>query len=350
MTPDKFKLSSYNFNIPKSLIAQEPVRPRDSSRILVLDCKKKLTQQMIFSDILSFFNPGDVLVLNNTEVIKARLIGQKAQGLKVELLLLKEVAKDTWEALVKPGRRLRPGDRIIFVEDKFEAEVVGRTDQGGRLIKFYCSDFKKFLDQFGEMPLPHYIKKKISKPEDYQTIYARQPGAVAAPTAGLHFTKELLSQLKDKGTRIVNVTLHCGLATFRPVKTDDIRNHKIESEWIDISKAACDIINSAKQTGRKVFAVGTTAIRTLETVSFLDSKAEANYQVKPFCGETSLYIVPGYKFRIVDAVITNFHTPCSSNLILMSSFCGLAALRKSYLQAATSKFRFFSFGDAMLII
>ncbi len=348
MIEARFNILSYNFDIPKNLIAQEPLRPRDSSRLLILEGKKKAITDKAFRDILDFLTPGDVLVLNNTEVIKARLVGKTKSGAKLELLLLKQVASNIWEVLVKPGKRAKIGQRVIFDQDSIEAEIIGKTAQGGRRIKFNCLEFEKFLETAGEVPLPSYIKKKVSKPGDYQTVYARSKGAVAAPTAGLHFTEKLLKRIRQKGVKIVNVTLHCSLATFRPVKTEDIRNHRIESEWIEVSKKAAKTINAAKSSGKKIFAVGTTAVRTLESVSRLEKGGK--FKVRPFCGDTNLYIVPGYKFKIVDAVITNFHTPCSTNLILIASFCGLEPTRKSYFYAKKSKFRFFSFGDAMLIV
>jgi len=348
MIKPEFSLPNYDFHIPKGLIAQEPLRPRDSSRLLLVERQKNSCFEKVFRDLLDFLCPGDVLVLNNTQVIKARLSGQRQGGGKLEVLLLKEVAKDTWEVLVKPGKRARINDWIIFGQtQRLKGQIIAKTDQGGRLIKFDSLDFRSSLEEVGGVPLPPYIKKEVSNPGDYQTVYAKQPGAVAAPTAGLHFTKQLLSKLKAKGVKIVDLTLHCSLATFRPVKTEDIRNHQIESEWVEISQETCEVVNSAKASGKRIFAVGTTAVRTLETAASLDNPGQA--KVKPFRGETALYIVPGYKFKIIDAIITNFHTPCSSNLILIASFCGLDLVKKSYSYAQANNFRFFSFGDAMLI-
>jgi len=340
-----FDTEEYNFTIPKELIAQTPAKPRDSCRLLVIDRADSTIKETRFKKISEFFNEGDVLVLNDTKVIRARLEGVKQSGAKVEILLLGEVKKGVWRVLVNPGKRAKIGDQIIFKKDVLSAEVIDRTDQGGRILKFDPSNLDDFLLDLGQVPLPPYIKDNIQDPNDYQTIYAKKKGAVAAPTAGLHFTRELLSKLEDKGVVIAYITLHCGLATFRPVKVKDIRQHRIDSEWVDISSKTVKIINSAKKRGKRVIAVGTTAVRSLE--SAVSSKSEGH--ITSFSGSTRLYITPGYEFKIVDALITNFHTPASTNLILVSSFASSRLIKDGYRLAKDKKFRFYSFGDAMLI-
>jgi S-adenosylmethionine:tRNA ribosyltransferase-isomerase len=346
MDKSVFSRTNYDFQIPQELIAQEPAKARDSSRLLILDRKKASIKQGIFRDILNFLEPGDVLVLNNTKVIKARLKAQKTTGAKLEVLLLKEQKPDLWEVLVKPGKRAQINDRLIFPQGNLEAKVIDKTKAGGRVLQFNSPDLKNLLNKIGKVPLPSYIKQETSDLEQYQTVYAKVQGAVAAPTAGLHFTKTLIAELKNKGVKLVYLTLHCSLATFRPIKTSDIRNHRIESEWIELSSQAAEDINSAKAQGKRIIAVGTTGVRALESTA-LNSK---NNQVKPFSGDTRLYILPGYGFKIVDALITNFHTPYSTNLVLISSFCGLELTQKAYLYAQKNNFRFYSFGDAMLVI
>ncbi len=348
MDKDIFCLDNYNYSISQELIAQEPFYPRDACRLLAINRKVKTIDEGIFKDILNFFKKGDVLVLNDTKVIKARLCGKKETGGKVEVLLLKEKNPGIWEALVNPGKRLKINDKIVFEENKMFAKIIGKTHQATRILQFTPVDFKQTLDQEGEVPLPPYIKQNVKDLSEYQTIYAQKDGSVAAPTAGLHFTKELLRKIKEKGVRVVYLTLHCGLATFRPVKCADIRNHDMDSEYLSISKNVADEINAAKNNGGKVIAVGTTAIRALESSAVKGSGL--TFEVKPFSRETDYYIVPGYKFKVVDMVITNFHTPCSTNLILMATFCGLKLINKSYQVAQERKFRFFSFGDAMIII
>ena len=348
MPKDLYSLNNYNIEIPKELIAQEPSQPRDSCKLLILDRGNSSIKQSIFSDLGGFLKEGDLLVLNNTKVIKARLIGHKPSGGKVEILLLKEKNRRVWEVLVKPGKNAKLGDTIIFNGSKLMAKVIGITRSASRILEFNLPDLGRFLERSGKVPLPPYIKKELKCSGDYQTIYADKEGAVAAPTAGLHFTGKLIENLKSKGVDFVYITLHCSLATFRPVKCSDIRNHQIESEWVQVPQLAAKKINAAKKNRRRVIAVGTTAIRSLESAASYGKVAPA--AVKPFSGETSLYIVPGYKFKVADALITNFHTPCSTNLILVASFCGLDLLVKSYEQAKQGNFRFYSFGDAMLII
>lgn len=343
-----YKLSNFNYDLPKNLIAQEPLKERDSSRLLVVNRKSNSIQEAIFKNIIELLNKGDVLVLNDTRVIKAKLIGKTETCGKIEILLLKEREKGIWETLVMPGKRAKLGEEVSFDKEGFSATIIDKTLQGGRVFEFFPKDFASYLDELGKPPLPHYIKKEIDDFEKYQTIYSKKSGAVAAPTAGLHFTKKLISQIKEKGIKIVYVTLHCGLATFRPVKCADIRWHKMDCESIEISKDAANAINDAKDRGSRVIAVGTTSVRSLEAASFLSGSSE--FRVKDRTFETNFYITPGYKFKIVDALITNFHTPLSTNLILVSSFCGLALTQKAYAYAKNANFRFFSFGDAMFIV
>lgn len=343
-----FKLSEYDFGIPKELIAQKPAFPRDACRLLVLDRKKKTIKQGVFSDMVDYFEEGDVLVLNDTKVIKARLIAHKETGAKIEVLLLKNLGLFRWEALVNPGRRAKTGALLTFENPKVKAKIVDKTVQGLSVLEFNLQDLDDFLQKTGKVPLPPYIKKETKRFGYYQTVFAKQKGAVAAPTAGLHFTKNLIKTLKNKGVNIVYITLHCGLATFRPIKVDDIRKHKIESEWIEISPQTAKMINSAKKQGKRVVAVGTTAIRTLESVAKRGDRTD--WSAQAFCGLTDLYIVPGYKFKIVDSVITNFHTPASTNLILTCAFASLPFIRQGYRYAASKNFKFYSFGDAMLIV
>jgi S-adenosylmethionine:tRNA ribosyltransferase-isomerase len=342
-----FSLSHYTYDISRQLIAQEPVVPRDSSRLLVLDRKNGTIKEMIFRDITELLQQGDVLVLNNTEVIKARLPGEKKSGSKIEVLLLKQKSPGIWEVLVKPGKRARLGDEIVFAEGLLKAHILEKTPRGSRIIKFDSPDMEASLTQVGKVPLPPYIKRELDDFGGYQTVYAKKRGAVAAPTAGLHFTEELIERLKHKGVEIVYITLHCGLATFRPVKTGDIREHKIESEWVEITAEASQSINKAKDESRRVIGVGTTSVRALESAAFFNK--EGSVRLRPMAFDTSLYILPGYRFKIIDVLVTNFHTPQSTNLILVASFCGLPLLKKSYSLAKEQNFRFFSFGDAMFI-
>ena len=343
----QWSLNSYTYELPKGLIAQEPVSPRDKCRLLVLDRSQLIIKEKIFSDLITFLQKGDVLVLNDTKVIRARIKGKKKGAGKVEILLLKEVDQGVWEVLAKPAKRVREKDSIIFKEGELEAEVIGKTKKGSRILRFYPADLEKFLPQIGETPLPPYIKKTNAKLEDYQTVYAKHKGAVAAPTAGLHFTSQLLDRLTKKGVKILYITLHCGLATFRPVKTPDIREHDIETEYIEISPRVAEAVNSAMKRGNRIIAVGTTAVRSLESAAI--KGPGQNFMIRPYCGDTNLYIVPGYKFKIVDGIITNFHTPCSTNLILISSFAPLDFVRASYTYAKDKGYRFYSFGDAMFI-
>ncbi|MCF7874061.1 MAG: tRNA preQ1(34) S-adenosylmethionine ribosyltransferase-isomerase QueA [Candidatus Omnitrophica bacterium] len=342
MEKDNLAAANYDFKIPKELIAQSPRRPRDKSRLLVLDRKSKELDEKVFSDIVNFFQKGDCLVLNNTKVFKARIFGKKETGAKIEIFLLQDLEKGVWQCLVKPAKRAKIGSKVFFLEN-FQAEVKERTEKGLFIVQFQPQDIKKLIENAGKTPLPPYIKKE-SELESYQTVYAKNTGAVAAPTAGLHFTKSLIDNLEKKGVKIIHLTLHCGLGTFQPIKEKNIRDHQMAEEYLEISKKTAEIINRAKSENKKIFAVGTTAVRSLE------SAANNNSQLTDYQGQTSLYIIPGYKFKIVDALITNFHTPLSTNLVLVSSFSSLELIKKAYCYAQKNKFRFFSFGDAMIII
>lgn len=341
-----FSLSEYAYNLDISYIAQEPVSARDQSRLLVVSCGKGVVKEGVFSNLLELLLPGDLLVLNDTRVIKARLFVKRASGGKVEIFLLKEIRPNLWQALVSPGKRGQVGEKFSFCQEGLEARVIEILSTGERLIEFSlpCKDW---IEKQGKTPLPPYIKKELDNDEKYQTVYSQKQGAVAAPTAGLHFTNDLLQRIAKKGVEIVYLTLHCGLATFQPVKVEDIRRHRMHTELIEISQDTADKISRAKKEGRRVIAVGTTSVRTLESLaSFAAAKTK---KLSAFSGETNLYIVPGYKFKLVDAIITNFHTPRSSNLILISAFAGRECIQQSYQYAISHKFRFFSFGDAMFI-
>ncbi|MBP7087787.1 MAG: tRNA preQ1(34) S-adenosylmethionine ribosyltransferase-isomerase QueA [Candidatus Omnitrophica bacterium] len=344
---EKWSLEQYFYELPRELIAQEPTNPRDKCRLLVLNRTQETIKELYFFDIVDFLQKGDVLVLNNTKVIKARLYGQREKGAKVEILLLKKVNLGEWEVLVKPAKRARIKDTLIFKDGKLRAQVIAKTEKGSKIVQFFPADIENLLVQVGETPFPPYIKKTTASFEDYQTIYAKNEGAVAAPTAGLHFTEELLEKLLKRGINIVYLTLHCGLATFRPVKVPDIRKHDIDSEYVELSSQAAEIINKARSDKKRIIAVGTTAVRSLESAAFKDSKQK--FMVKPFCGQTNLYITAGYDFKITDGLITNFHTPYSTNLILVSAFAGLEFIRRSYNYAIDRRLRFYSFGDAMFI-
>ncbi len=344
------KLSEFGYCLPDELIAQDPVSCRDDARLLVLDRGNKSLSGVIFKDIAEFINKDDLLVLNDTRVMSARLIANRKTGARLEILLLKEREAGLWEVLVKPGKKARPGERIFFAEGKFSAEVLERTPAGGRLVRFHPPQVKEFINQYGKIPLPHYIKRELKENDagSYQTVYAEKEGAVAAPTAGLHFTKRLLEKLASRGTEIAYITLHCGLATFRPVKTPDIRQHQMDTEFYQISAETARIINQAKVQNRRVVAVGTSVARAMETEGFRHEKGIC--QVTARQGQTRFYIYPSYKFKIVDALLTNFHLPYSTNLILVSAFAGVEFIRQAYQYAIKNKFRFYSFGDATLII
>ena len=340
------KTSDFFYDLPEELIAQDPLEDRTASRLLVLNRETGAVEHKIFSDVIDYLNEGDCLVINNTRVIPARLIGEKeGTGGKVEVLLLKRRSNDVWETLVKPGKKLKPGAKITFGDGRLRAEVLEVVEEGNRLVKFhYEGIFEEILDSLGEMPLPPYITHKLEDKEMYQTVYAKYDGSAAAPTAGLHFTKELLSKIEEKGIKIASITLHVGLGTFRPVKVDDVNNHHMHTEWYEVNAEAADIINETKRNGGRVICVGTTSCRTIESV------ADENGYMKAKTGETDIFIYPGYKFKVMDGLITNFHLPESTLVMLVSAFAGKENVLSAYETAVKEKYRFFSFGDAMILI
>lgn len=337
-------LSDFDYALPEELIAQTPVEPRDSSRLMVLDPEKKTIVHRHFFELQDYLTPGDTLIFNDTRVIPARLIGRKEPtGARVEVLLLRRVEDNAWETLVKPGKKALRGTTIRF-SDELSCEVLGHTDFGGRLVTFhYQGIFEEILDRLGETPLPPYIHEKLEDRERYQTVYSRESGSAAAPTAGLHFTPELLEKLKNAGVNLGFLTLHVGLGTFRPVKTEHIEEHVMHSEYYSIGEETAKLIRETKATGKRVIAVGTTSIRTLE------SAAVGKNEIYGKSGETSIFIYPGYDFKIVDAVVTNFHLPKSTLIMLISAFAGREFTLEAYRAAVKEKYRFFSFGDAMFI-
>ena len=340
------KTSDFYYDLPEELIAQDPLEDRTASRLLVLDRQTGTVEHKIFSDVIDYLTEGDCLVINNTRVIPARLIGEKeGTGGKVEVLLLKRRANDVWETLVKPGKKLRPGAKITFGDGRLRAEVLEVVEEGNRLVKFcYEGIFEEILDSLGEMPLPPYITHKLEDKEMYQTVYAKFDGSAAAPTAGLHFTKELLNKIEEKGIKIASITLHVGLGTFRPVKVDDVNNHHMHTEWYEVNAEAAEIINETKRNGGRVICVGTTSCRTIESV------ADENGYMKAKTGETDIFIYPGYKFKVMDGLITNFHLPESTLVMLVSAFAGKENVLSAYETAVKERYRFFSFGDAMILI
>lgn len=339
------KTSDFYFDLPEELIAQDPLEDRSASRLLVLNKETGETEHKIFRDIVNLINPGDCLVLNNTKVIPARLLGVKEDtGAHVEVFLLKKLTKDTWETLVKPGKKLKPGARVVFGDGLLKATILDTMEEGARKVLFeYDGIFEEVLDKLGEMPLPPYITHKLKDRDRYQTVYARYDGSAAAPTAGLHFTNELLAELEAKGVRIAYVTLHVGLGTFRPVKVDDVTNHHMHSEHYVVTEEAADIINSTKANGGRVICVGTTSCRTIESAS------DDTGKVIPGESDTQIFIYPGYSFKVLDALITNFHLPESTLVMLVSALAGKDNIMKAYREAIDLKYRFFSFGDAMFI-
>lgn len=342
---EQMKTSDFYFDLPKELIAQDPLEDRASSRLLVLDRKTGQTSHHRFREIGEYLNPGDCLVLNNTKVIPARLLGRKEDtGANVEVLLLKRRENDIWETLVKPGKKLRPGARLEFGEGLLYAEVLEVVEEGNRLVKFYYEGiFEEVLDRLGEMPLPPYITHKLKDKNRYQTVYAKYEGSAAAPTAGLHFTRELLQELEDKGISIAYVTLHVGLGTFRPVKVENVLEHHMHTEYYQVTTEAAEKINQAKKSGHRVICVGTTSCRTIE------SAADENGYLTENCGDTDIFIYPGYRFKVLDCLITNFHLPESTLLMLVSALAGKEHILAAYEEAVKEKYRFFSFGDAMFI-
>ena len=341
------KVEDFDYNLPEELIAQTPIEKRDMSRLMVLDRKNQtIESNKIFSDVIDYLEPGDCLVINNTKVIPARLYGKKETGANVEFLLLKQLEGDIWESIVRPGNKLKPGTKVYFGEPRIlEAEVLEVMPGGTRKVKFtYQGIFNEILDKIGLMPLPPYIHEELKERDRYQTIYAKYDGSAAAPTAGLHFTKELLEKIEKKGVKIANVTLHVGIGTFRPVKEENVEEHEMHSEHFYIKQEDVDKINETKENGKRVISVGTTSCRVLETI------ADENGMVHVCEEDTSIYIYPGYKFKCIDGLITNFHLPKSTLLMLVSALAGREFILKAYNQAVKEKLRFFSFGDAMLIL
>ena len=353
---DDLLLSHYNYELPSEAIAQTPATPRDSSRLLVVNSPTGYVHD-VFSNLSEWLLPGDLLVFNNTRVIPARLYGQKKGGASVEVLLLEEISSNCWLALVKPGKRFKLGTTITFAKDDdsdgLEATVIERHEAtGGRILQFAIPEGKTFwsmLDRVGEIPLPPYITSRESEAEQYQTIFAREKGAVAAPTAGLHFTERLFAKLKHRGIDTSYITLHVGVGTFRPVETETITDHDMHHEWIDVGADTIAKIKATKANGGRVIAVGTTAVRALEGTAKA-SQTSSGKELQPFCGKTNLFIYPGYQWQIVDGLITNFHLPGSSLLMLVSALTGRERLLQLYREAIANKYRFYSFGDAMLIL
>lgn len=339
------RVKDFNFNLPEDYIAQHPLEKRDNSRLMVLDKNTGEIEHKIFKDILEYLNPGDCLVLNNTRVLPARLIGHKEGTMgRMEFLLLKRKDKNQWETLVKPGKRAKIGSKFVFGNGELKAEVVGMGEDGSRIVEFeYEGIFEEVLDKLGEMPLPPYITEKLEEKERYQTVYSKEPGSAAAPTAGLHFTEELLKEIKNKGVNVVFLTLHVGLGTFRPVKAETIEEHHMHSEYYQMSSETADIINKTKENGGRVIAVGTTSCRTIESI------ADEHGKVRECSGWTDIFIYPGYKFKVLDALITNFHLPESTLIMLVSALAGKEHVMNAYNVAVEEKYRFFSFGDAMFI-
>ncbi|MCQ2771592.1 MAG: tRNA preQ1(34) S-adenosylmethionine ribosyltransferase-isomerase QueA [Clostridia bacterium] len=340
------KTSDFYYDLPKELIAQDPLEDRSSSRLMILDSKTGDISIGSFKDIIKYLNSGDCLVLNDTKVIPARLIGTKEDtGAGVEVFLLKRKGDNIWETLVRPGKKLRPGARVCFGDGKLKCEILEVVEEGNRLVRFeYDGIFEEILDELGQMPLPPYITHELKDRDRYQTVYAKNVGSAAAPTAGLHFTKELLEEVKNKGVNIVYVTLHVGLGTFRPVKVDDVNEHHMHSEWYQVSKESADIINATKQKGNRVICVGTTSCRTIE------SSSKEKGLVLAGSGDTEIFIYPGYDFKVLDCLITNFHLPESTLLMLVSALAGKDNIMNAYQKAIEEKFRFFSFGEAMFIM
>ncbi len=338
--------SDFYFELPQELIAQDPLEERSSSRLLVLDRHTGEVSHHVFREIGDFLRPGDCLVMNNTKVIPARLLGEReGTGAHVELLLLKRKSSDVWETLVRPGKKCRPGTKLTFGDGLLQAEILETVEEGNRLVRFsYEGIFEEVLDRLGEMPLPPYITHKLKDKNRYQTVYAKYEGSAAAPTAGLHFTKELLRQLEDKGIRLAYVTLHVGLGTFRPVKEENVLEHHMHSEHFQVSEETADLINRTKAEGGRIICVGTTSCRTIE------SAADEKGLLHPCSEDTDIFIYPGYEFKVLDGLITNFHLPESTLIMLVSALAGRDHVLTAYQEAVREKYRFFSFGDAMLVI
>ena len=338
------KVSEFNYELPEELIAQTPIEKRDESRLMVLDRSKQTIEHKTFKDIIDYLEPGDCLVRNNTKVIPARIYGKKETGAKVEFLLLKNMEGDIWETIVRPGNKLHVGTKVIFGDGLLTAKILEIMPGGTRKVKFsYEGIFNEILDKIGLMPLPPYIHEELKDNDRYQTVYAKYDGSAAAPTAGLHFTPELLKKIEEKGVKIANVTLHVGIGTFRPVKEENVENHEMHTEHFYIKQEDVDKINETKRQGKRVIAVGTTSCRVLETI------ADENGLVKETEADTSIFIYPGYHFKCLDGLITNFHLPQSTLLMLVSALAGKDYIMKAYNEAVKEKYRFFSFGDAMFI-
>lgn len=340
------KTADFFYELPQELIAQTPMEPRDASRLLVLDRKSGALEHKVFRDLIEYLNPGDALILNDTRVIPARIYGVKQEtGAVVEFLLLRQIKNNVWECLCKPGKRAKTGTTFTFGEGLVDCTVEDVTEDGNRVIRFDCDakDIYTVLDKIGKMPLPPYITKELENGERYQTVYSRELGSAAAPTAGLHFTKEMLQRIREKGVRIGYVTLHVGLGTFRPVKVEDVTKHKMHTEHYQLGKETADLINETKKNGGRIISVGTTSTRTLESVA-------AKYGcIREDEGDTGIFIYPGYEFKCIDALLTNFHLPESTLIMLVSAFAGYEHTMHAYRIAVEEKYRFFSFGDAMLI-
>ena len=338
------KLSDFMYDLPEERIAQTPVEPRDHSRLMVLHRDTHQIEHKHFYDVIDYLNPGDCLVVNETKVIPARLYGERPTGGACEVLLLRQLGPKQWETLVKPGKKLKPGAEVIFGDGRLKCRVLETTDVGGRVVEFECEGtFEAVLDELGEMPLPPYIHEKLKDKSRYQTVYAKQEGSAAAPTAGLHFTPELLSRIRERGVDVVPVLLHVGLGTFRPVKVENIEDHEMHTEYFEVTEEAAQRINSARKRGGRIIAVGTTSVRTLES-------AAREGHLQAMRGETNIFIKPGYHYQMVDALITNFHLPGSTLVMLVSAFYDRERILSAYAQAVGEGYRFFSFGDAMLIL
>ena len=340
------KVDLFDFHLPEELIAQTPLLNREESRLMVLDKVTGETEDKVFKDITEYIKPGDCLVLNDTKVLPARLFGIKEDtGAKVEMLLLKQTEDDVWEVLVKPAKRVKKGTTVTFGDGKLTAVCLDELEQGGRIVKFsYDGIFYEVLDELGTMPLPPYIKEQLEEKDRYQTVYARERGSAAAPTAGLHFTERLLDELKSSGVHIAFVTLHVGLGTFRPVSADSVEEHDMHAEYYQMSEGTADLLNSVKKQGGRIITVGTTSTRTLETIA-----GKHGGEFKADSGWTDIFIYPGYEFKAIDAMITNFHLPKSTLMMLISALAGREHVLNAYKEAVERKYRFFSFGDAMLI-
>lgn len=338
------KVSDFNYNLPEELIAQVPLEKRDESRLMVLNKEEQTIEHKVFKDIIDYLEPGDCLVRNNTKVIPARIYGKKETGANVEFLLLKNIEGDVWESIVRPGNKLHIGAKVIFDDGILKAEILDTMPGGTRKVKFYYNGiFNEILDQIGLMPLPPYIHEELKQKDRYQTVYAKYEGSSAAPTAGLHFTPDLLKKIEEKGVKIANVTLHVGIGTFRPVKEDEVEKHEMHSEHYYIKQEDVEKINETKKQGKRVISVGTTSCRVLETI------ADEDGLVKVSEGDTQIFIYPGYKFKCIDGLITNFHLPQSTLLMLVSALAGKDYVIRAYEEAVKEKYRFFSFGDAMFI-